>query len=145
MNEYVVAAASPPMMALVVETCVACAPFWKTRYCTEQLAPGLEAFQERVTLLLVWLGEASPVGTVGRVLHAALLKLVQFTLKAPASMDRRMTCSPAVRGTPVLVTVVQFCQPPVAPKVIAPVTFCPSISTWSVPPALREATRTPIA
>ncbi len=46
-------------------------PPWKTRYCTLQFAPGGEAFQLRVTLLVVWLGEASPAGTLGSVLQAA--------------------------------------------------------------------------
>ena len=53
-------AASPPIVALVVETCVTCVPFWNTRYCTVQLAPGVEALQDRLTLLLVLAGRAEP-------------------------------------------------------------------------------------
>src|SRR5262245_2889003 len=70
-KEYVVLGASPLIVTLVVETCVTCVPFWKTRYWTVQLAPGVEAFQARLTLLLVLEGDVRPVGTLGSVVHAA--------------------------------------------------------------------------
>ena len=40
-------------------------------YWTLQLAPGVDAFQARLTLLSVLLGELRPVGTLGSVLHDA--------------------------------------------------------------------------
>ena len=40
-----------------------------------------------------------------------------------------------------LLTVDQFCQPPVEASVTVPLTFAPSISTCSVPPVESEATR----
>ena len=37
---------------------------------------------------------------------------------------------------PVMVTVCQFCQPPVAGAVMEPVTFWPSTLRWKVPPVV---------
>ncbi len=41
------------------------------------MAPGVEAFQLRLMLLVVWLGEASPPGTLGNVLHEAASVLTE--------------------------------------------------------------------
>src|SRR5262249_57551275 len=95
------------------------------------------------TLLLVLLGEPRPVGTLGNVVQLPvppLVKRSQLTLKPPESRARRITWLPALSVTPLL-TVVQFCQPPVEGRLTLPLTFAPSISTCSVPPVERDATR----
>src|SRR5262245_55112564 len=54
------------------------------------------------------------------------------------SSTSRATCVPLDRVT-VLVTVLQFCQPPVLGTVTGPVTFVPFISRWNVAPPVGEA------
>ena len=58
-------------MWLVAAVWATCVPLRKTRYCTVQFAPGVEAFQARLTDVSVFDGELSPVGTLGSVLQAA--------------------------------------------------------------------------
>src|SRR5687767_1789502 len=68
-------AASPPTVALVVVVVWFCAPFTNTRYVIVQ--PGaLDAFHCTLTLLFVWLGELSPVGAAGTVVHDAPPRVV---------------------------------------------------------------------
>src|SRR6476620_10263894 len=62
-------------------------------------------------------------------------------LELALSMTTRSTCDPAGRLTPVFVTVVQDCQPPVLGIVIGPVLSTPFDSMWNVPPAPDDATR----
>jgi hypothetical protein len=60
-------------------------PFWKTLYCTVQFAPGVEAFHDRLTLLLLLEGELRPVGTLGRVLQVPPPPPPPPPLQAPLS------------------------------------------------------------
>ena len=115
-------AASPLTVALVVETCVTCEPFWNTRYETVQLAPGLEAFHDRLTLLLVLLGEVSPVGTLGRTLQvppAALVVTESAALCAETlpALSRALTVKEYVvlAARPVTVKLVAVGEPTLVP------------------------------
>ena len=55
----------PVRVALVLDTVSTLLPFSKIRYWTAQPAPADTAFHDRLTLLLVWLGEVSPPGAGG--------------------------------------------------------------------------------
>src|SRR5262245_54192888 len=68
---WVLPGASPQTEAVVAAVCWFCTPSRKTRYCTVQLAPGVEAFQRRSMQVLDCVGEVSPPGTLGSVAHAA--------------------------------------------------------------------------
>src|SRR5262245_25398308 len=86
-----------------------------------------------------------PAGVAGGV-GVLLVKRNQFRLAtapllALVSNDTFTTCWPAVRLIPVLVMVVQVCQPPVLGTVRLPVTSTPPISTCSFPPAPGLDTR----
>ncbi len=58
-----------------------------------------------------------------------------------ASIFTVQTCCPALSATPVLLTVVQVCHPPVFGTVMGPVMSTPLASTWNVPPFPDAATR----
>src|SRR5262249_56593755 len=55
----------PVSVTLVVDTVDTCTPFSKTRYWIVQPVGAVDAFHDRLTLLLVRLGEVSPAGTLG--------------------------------------------------------------------------------
>src|SRR5262245_52969318 len=59
----------PVRVTLVVDTVDTATPFSKTRYWIVQPVGAVDAFHERLTLLLVRLGEVSPVGTLGITVH----------------------------------------------------------------------------
>src|ERR1044072_3753125 len=64
---------------------------------------------------------------------------IQFKLKPPTGTNKRRVCSPAARVA-VAVTVVQFCQPPVAgTEVVA--SMAVSLLSWMLPPPFWLATR----
>src|SRR5437868_14695094 len=96
-NWKVVLAASPVIVALVVVTLRTSAPFWKMSYCwMVQLAPGDAAFQDSVTLLLVLLGDVSPVGMLGSMLQLPAGSVV--TDSAPLCADALPALSRARRS-----------------------------------------------
>src|SRR5215216_786425 len=69
------------------------------------------------------------------------LKLPTEPVEPLASIAMRRTCLPPERTTPLLVTVDQFCHPPVFGTPSEPVLFTPPTSAWNFPPAAAAARR----
>src|SRR5262245_9660115 len=68
-NWKLVPEARPETVALVDVTVAPWVLPWKITYEMWQLAPAVDAFHPRFTLLVVWLGELRPPGTLGTDVH----------------------------------------------------------------------------
>src|SRR5678816_796719 len=106
---WLVLGARPHTEAVVFGVCWFCVPSMNTRYWTVQLAPGVEGFQRRSMHVLVWLGDVSPVGTLGSTEQPALasvrtLSAALWAEALPALARARTRKENAVFGvSPVLV------------------------------------------